>query len=57
MSSNRREEDLALNGGSKGVTHSSEDRWPPLPVDAAKTAIGALLDEGIITIAKADPIG
>jgi len=42
---------LALHGGPKAVTASGEDRWETVPVEEAKAAIGALLDQGTITIA------
>ncbi len=42
---------LAVHGGEKAVTHSGTDRWPLIPVEAAKERIGALLDGGIITLA------
>ncbi len=43
---------LAIHGGSKAVTLPGTDRWQVVPVDEAKARIGALLDEGITTIAN-----
>lgn len=47
---------LALLGGPKTVTASAKDRWQVVPVEEAKLAIGALLDEGIVTIADGSGI-
>jgi perosamine synthetase len=43
---------LAIHGGPKAITLPGDDRWQGIPVDEAKAAIGALLDEGTITIAN-----
>jgi dTDP-4-amino-4,6-dideoxygalactose transaminase len=47
---------LAIHGGPKAVTTSGEDRWPVVPVDAAKRRIGALLEQGVLSIADGSGI-
>lgn len=47
---------LAILGGPKAVTRPRVDRWPAVPIEEAKRRIGALLDEGIITIADGSGI-
>lgn len=50
MASGKSDSELAIHGGAKAVTHPGTDRWPVLPREEAKQAIGALLDDGVITI-------
>lgn len=55
MAKVRDDEKPAILGGPKAVTASGVERWPLVPAEA-KDRIGALLDEGIITIANGSGI-
>ncbi|MBI5092626.1 MAG: DegT/DnrJ/EryC1/StrS family aminotransferase [Candidatus Hydrogenedentes bacterium] len=47
---------LALHGGPRAVTASSQDRWPHVPVEAAAQRIRELLEQGTISIADGSGI-
>lgn len=47
------ETQLALNGGPQAVTMPYKDGWQVVPAEEAKAAIGAMLDEGIVTLSSA----